>query len=127
MAAFYREAPQINPNAHLIKGLVCGVRVEVIEDPLMQKIRWLDKLVDELAKGKPMEKILRRQGGIPMKIEQFVMAYGVEQDRLRAILPEGFFSLRPVRCCASTQSGGRMAIPIWNSTLRWNPAAGGAG
>lgn len=69
LAAFYREAPQINPNAHLIKGLVCGVRVEVIEDPLMQKIRWLDKLVDELAKGKPMEKILRRQGGIPMKIE----------------------------------------------------------
>jgi len=56
---FFNEAPQINPNAHKIKGVVCGIRVEEIEEPLMQKIRWLDKLVDELAKGKPMEKILR--------------------------------------------------------------------
>jgi hypothetical protein len=56
---FFAEAPQINPNAHKITGLVCGVRVEEVEDPLMQKIRWLDKLVDELAKGKPMEKVLR--------------------------------------------------------------------
>jgi hypothetical protein len=57
--AFYGEAPQINPNASKITGVVCGVRVEEIADPLMQKIRWLDKLVDELAKGKPMEKVLR--------------------------------------------------------------------
>jgi hypothetical protein len=56
---FYNEAPQINPNAEKIKGVVCGVRVEDITDPLMQKIRWLDKLVDELAKGKTMDKILR--------------------------------------------------------------------
>ncbi|MEA4925969.1 MAG: DUF2200 domain-containing protein [Syntrophomonadaceae bacterium] len=56
---FFAEAPQINPNAYKITGVVCGVRVEEIEDPLMQKIRWLDKLVDELAKGKPMEKVLR--------------------------------------------------------------------
>lgn len=56
---FFAEAPQINPNAPKITGVVCGVRVEEIEDPLMQKIRWLDKLVDELAKGKSMEKILR--------------------------------------------------------------------
>lgn len=56
---FFAAAPQINPNAHKIKGVVCGVRVEEIADPLMQKIRWLDKLVDELAKGKSMEKILR--------------------------------------------------------------------
>lgn len=56
---FFAEAPQINPNAHKIAGTVCGIRVEDIEDPLMQKIRWLDKLVDELAKGKPMEKVLR--------------------------------------------------------------------
>ena len=54
---FFNEAPQINPNAAKITGVVCGVRVENIEDPLMQKIRRLDKLVDEL--GKPMEKILR--------------------------------------------------------------------
>ncbi len=56
---FFQEAPQINPNSRLITGSICGVRVESIEDPLMQKIRWLDKLVDELAKGRPMEKILR--------------------------------------------------------------------
>lgn len=56
---FFAEAPQINPNADKIKGVVCGVRVEEIDDPLMQKIRWLDKLVDELAKGKAMVKVLR--------------------------------------------------------------------
>jgi hypothetical protein len=56
---FFDEAPQINPNTHKITGVVCGIRVEHIEAPLMQKIRWLDKLIDELAKGKPMEKILR--------------------------------------------------------------------
>ncbi len=56
---FFAQAPHINPNSSLIKGLVCGVRVEEVEDPLMQKIRYLDKLIDELAKGKAMEKILR--------------------------------------------------------------------
>lgn len=56
---FFAEAPQINPNVNRIKGVVCGVRVEEVEDPLMQKIRWLDKLIDELAKGKKLEKILR--------------------------------------------------------------------
>lgn len=56
---FFNEAPQMNPNAEKIKGVICGYRVEETEDPLLQKIRWLDKLVDELAKGKPMEKILR--------------------------------------------------------------------
>jgi len=59
MREFYEKAPKWNPNASLIKGVVCGIRVENIEDPLMQKIRYLDKLVDELAKGKKMEKILR--------------------------------------------------------------------
>ncbi|MGB0652088.1 MAG: DUF2200 domain-containing protein [Thermoplasmatota archaeon] len=57
--AFFAQAPALNPNVGLIKGVVCGVRVEDVEDPLMQKIRWLDKLVDELARGKAMEKILR--------------------------------------------------------------------
>src|SRR5258706_16330415 len=56
---FFEQAPKMNPNASLIKGVVCGIRVEDIEDPLMQKIRYLDKLIDELAKGKKMEKILR--------------------------------------------------------------------
>jgi len=56
--SFFAQA-QLNPKASLITGVVCGVRVEDVEDPLMQKIRYLDKLVDELAKGKPMEKILR--------------------------------------------------------------------
>ena len=60
LATFYAEAPRMNPNCDLIKGVVCGVRVEAIEDPLMKQIRQLDKLVDELAKGKPMEKILRK-------------------------------------------------------------------
>lgn len=58
---FFRSAPQPNPNRALIKGVVCGVRVEEIKDPLIREIRYLDKLIDELAKGKPMEKILRKQ------------------------------------------------------------------
>lgn len=57
---FFRNAPELNPNRKLIKGAICGIRVEDIEEPLMQEIRYLDKLVDELAKGKSMEKILRR-------------------------------------------------------------------
>jgi hypothetical protein len=57
---FFARAPQVHPNSSLIRGVVCGVRVEEVEDPLMQRIRYLDKLVDELAKGKSMEKILRR-------------------------------------------------------------------
>ena len=56
---FFAEAPQLNPNVSKITGVICGYRVEDIEDKLMQKIRYLDKLVDELAKGRPMEKILR--------------------------------------------------------------------
>lgn len=56
---FFIQAPQINANASKITGLICGYRVEEIEDPLMQKIRYLDKLIDELAKGKSIEKILR--------------------------------------------------------------------
>ena len=57
---FFAEAPVLHPNSSLIKGVVCGIRVEEIEHPLMQKIRYLDKLIDELAKGKAMEKILRQ-------------------------------------------------------------------
>lgn len=56
---FFAGAPRFNPNAVLIKGVVCGVRVEEVEDPLMRKVRYLDKLIDELAKGKPIDKILR--------------------------------------------------------------------
>ncbi|MGJ1319918.1 DUF2200 domain-containing protein [Sphingobacterium spiritivorum] len=57
---FFAEAPQINPNVSKITGVICGYRVEEIEDKLMQQVRYLDKLVDELAKGKAMEKILRK-------------------------------------------------------------------
>lgn len=57
---FFAQAPALHPKSSLIKGVVCGVRVEEIEDPLMQKIRYLDKLIDELAKGKTLEKILRQ-------------------------------------------------------------------
>ena len=56
---FFEDAPNFNPNASLIKGIICGIRVEDIDDPLMQKIRYMDKFIDELAKGKKMEKILR--------------------------------------------------------------------
>lgn len=59
LETFFNEAPQIHPNVSKITGLICGYRVEEIEDALMQKVRYLDKLVDELAKGKAMEKILR--------------------------------------------------------------------
>ena len=58
---FFAQAPAMNPNRSLIRGVVCGVRVEEIEDPLMQNTRYLDKLIDELAKGKAMEKILRQE------------------------------------------------------------------
>ncbi len=58
-AQFFAEAPAINPRASEIKGLICGIRVEEIEDPLTQQCRWLDKLVDEVAKGKAMGKVLR--------------------------------------------------------------------
>ena len=58
--SFFSQAPQIHPNVSKITGLICGYRVEEIENELMQKIRYLDKLIDELAKGKPMDKILRK-------------------------------------------------------------------
>ncbi|MGI6084746.1 MAG: DUF2200 domain-containing protein [Acetivibrionales bacterium] len=57
---FFKDAPGLNPSRTLIKGVVCGVRVEDIEEPTMREIRYLDKLIDELAKGKPMDKILRK-------------------------------------------------------------------
>lgn len=57
---FFREAPKLNPSCTLIKGVICGVRVEDIEEPIMKQIRYLDKLIDELAKGKAMDKILRK-------------------------------------------------------------------
>ena len=56
---FFAQAPRLHPNSALIKGTICGVRIEDIEDPLMKKLRYMDKLIDELAKGRPMEKILR--------------------------------------------------------------------
>jgi len=60
LETFYGDAPRFQPNANLIKGVVCGIRVEEVEDETMRKIRYLDKLIDELAKGKAMEKILRK-------------------------------------------------------------------
>ena len=62
LRTFFDKAPKFNLNASLFKGVICGIRVEDIEDPLMQKIRYMDKLIDELAKGKKMEKILRTPG-----------------------------------------------------------------
>lgn len=60
METFFREAPKLNDSRNLITGVICGVRIEEIEDPLMREIRYMDKLIDELAKGRPMEKILRK-------------------------------------------------------------------
>jgi hypothetical protein len=60
LETFFAQAPRVHPNSALIKGVVCGVRVEEVEDPLMRKLRYMDKLIDELAKGKAMEKILRQ-------------------------------------------------------------------
>jgi hypothetical protein len=59
LAAFFAEAPLMHPNSSLIRGVVCGIRVEDIKDPLMQKIRYMDKLIDELARGKTLDKIMR--------------------------------------------------------------------
>ncbi len=60
MTSFFETAPSLNPNRALIKGSVCGVKIETIDEPIMKEIRYLDKLIDELAKGKAMEKILRK-------------------------------------------------------------------
>jgi hypothetical protein len=60
LETFYTNAPKLNPSRHLITGVICGMRVEEIKEPTMQEIRYLDKLIDELAKGKAMEKILRK-------------------------------------------------------------------
>lgn len=57
---FFKQAPRLNPSRNLIKGTICGVRVEEIKDPIMKEVRYLDKMIDELAKGRPMEKILRK-------------------------------------------------------------------
>lgn len=65
MEMFFRDAPKPNPKRHLITGTICGVRIEEIDDPLMREIRYLDKLIDELAKGRPMEKVLRSEPGQP--------------------------------------------------------------
>ncbi|MCA0328933.1 MAG: DUF2200 domain-containing protein [Actinobacteria bacterium] len=59
LETFFAEAPAMNPSASLITGSICGIRVEDVEDPLMQKIRWMDKLVDEVARGKKMQTVLR--------------------------------------------------------------------
>ena len=58
---FFADAPKLNPSRTLVKGVICGVRIEEIEDPLMREVRYLDKMIDELAKGKTMDKILRKQ------------------------------------------------------------------
>ncbi len=64
---FFAKAPRMNASRSLITGVICGVRVETIEEPIMREIRYLDKLIDELAKGKAMEKILRRQDAVTSK------------------------------------------------------------
>lgn len=69
---FFQNAPELNPDRTLIKGTVCGVRVEEIEDPLMREIRYLDKLIDELAKGKTMDKIIRKQEAVQSSLPDWI-------------------------------------------------------
>lgn len=76
LEAFFDQAPALNPNTAQITGVVCGVRIEEIQDPLMRKIRYMDKLIDELAKGRPMEKILR--GELPRGTERERRTRGTE-------------------------------------------------
>lgn len=93
---FFRNAPQLNPNRKQIEGSVCGVRVEEIAEPLMQEIRYLDKLIDELAKGKAMEKILRDGSEVPSTIEEYIRQQPEEaqsylnqiHDTVRSALPD---------------------------------------
>ena len=74
METFFEEAPNFNENAQLIKGVICGYRVEEIEDPLMQKIRYLDKLIDELAKGKAMVSMMvKKSKTVQIQLRQIVM------------------------------------------------------
>jgi hypothetical protein len=94
LEAFFASAPRMNPNVGLIKGVVCGVRVEDVADPLMRNIRYLDKLIDELARGKKMESILRVDGAGERKIglNEVVIGltipfYGIEVARHRLSAP----------------------------------------
>ena len=98
----FREAPQINPRSASITGVICGVRVEEIEDPLMRRIRCLDKLVDELARGKAMEKILR-SGDEPTTVEEYIAA------QPEAMRPQ----LNALRDCI------RSAIPAAREIISW--------
>lgn len=70
LETFFAQAPAMNPQRSLIKGTVCGIRVEEIKDPLMRELRYLDKLIDELAKGKAMEKILRSEQAVEVKVKK---------------------------------------------------------
>lgn len=91
----FREAPQINPKSRAVTGLICGVRVEEIEDPLMRQIRCLDKMVDELSKGRAMEKILR-SGDEPTTVEEYIAAQPEQirphldmvRDTIRRAIPD---------------------------------------
>lgn len=82
-ATFFGEAPKIHPNAGMITGVICGIRLEEIEDPLMRNIRYMDKLVDELAKGRPMEKILRKSDAVVTLPSKTKVAAGRKDKRAR--------------------------------------------
>ena len=122
---FFAQAPAMNPNRRLIKGLVCGVRVEEVPDPLMREIRCLDKLVDELAKGRPMEKILRQESSLPPQPPAAVPA-AIQQynARLEPVHKEICGLLAAEICRGLPAAEGR----IWHSHPVWfldgNPIAG---
>jgi hypothetical protein len=122
---FFAQAPAMNPNRTLIKGVVCGVRVEEVSDPLMREIRYLDKLIDELAEGRTLDKILRQDGGAP---RQRSAAVNAEIQRYNAGLEPAYKEI----CDLLAKEIGR-GLPaaeskIWHSHPVWfldgNPIVG---
>lgn len=122
---FFAQAPAMHPNRHLIKGVVCGIRVEEVADPLMREIRYLDKLIDELAKGRPMEKILRQESGVSPKRS---IAAPAEIQRYNAGLAPGDKEicdrLAEEICTGLPAAEGKIwhAHPVW--FLDGNPIVG---
>lgn len=122
---FFAQAPAMHPNRALIKGVVCGIRVEEIADPLMKEIRYLDKLIDELAKGRPLEKILRQEASAPPQ-QRTAAAAGIElyntglEPAFREIC--GLLAGEIGRCLPQAESKIWHSHPVW--FLDGNPIVG---
>lgn len=123
--AFFAQAPAMHPNRALIKGVVCGIRVEEVADPLMQQIRYLDKLIDELAKGRPMEKILRQETSVPSERKVAVPAEIQRYNASMEPVHKGICDLLAEEICRSLPAAeGKIwhGHPVW--FLDGNPITG---